>query len=108
MAKWPQGDMTLAEAQRCWPDYVPGGEIADIPDLVKRLRETIPNVGKEHEAADALEAQAKEIEQLRDLVMRAAPTAWAHGTDIDGAVAWEKEAAAMIDGAAAIRARGDD
>ena len=37
-----------------------------------------------------------EIARLRDLVMRAAPTAWTHGADIDGAIAWEKEAAALI------------
>lgn len=33
---------------------------------------------------------------LRDLISEATPTVWAHGADIDGAVAWEKKALAAL------------
>ena len=49
------------------------------------------------QAADQIESDESEIEALRSLIMKAAPTCWALGHHLDGAVAWEKEAVALLD-----------
>jgi len=69
-------------------------------DIVKRLRGPIKHpqecVIQRQEAADLIEEQAAEIEQLTGIIQRAAPVSWVMLRDIDGALAWEADASKAV------------